>query len=124
MSPSEQLRLSFIKRTASCRAACRERIPILLHKFHTTMSQTRAGTVELQDLDTYPRTSVLHNKASTQQLTENGRPERQTLGEEASLPRVDGGKEAWSFLAACWFVEAMTFGEILPFSAGVQLHLS
>lgn len=99
-------------------------ISIALHKIHATMSQTRAATVELQGLNTYPHTSVLHDEASTQQLTGNGISERQTLGEEASLPRVDGGKDAWSFLAACWFVEAMTFGEISPFSAGAQLHLS
>lgn len=86
------------------------------------MSQTQTATVELHHLDTYPpHTGVLHDEASTQPLTDNGSSETQTSSEEASLPRVDGGKDAWSFLAACWFVEAMTFGEILPFSAGTQL---
>lgn len=84
------------------------------------MSQTQAATIELQQLDTYPHISVLHDKACTQPLADNGSSETQTSSEEASLPRVDGGKDAWSFLAACWFVEAMTFGEILPFPAGVQ----
>lgn len=94
-----------------------------LPKIHATMSQARAATIELQDLDTYPHTSVLNDKASTQQLTDVGGFETQTSCEGASLPRVDGGKDAWSFLAACWVVEAITFGEILPFSAGVQLTL-
>lgn len=85
------------------------------------MSQTQTATVELQHLDTYPRASVLHDEASTQPLANNGSSETQASSEEASLPRVDGGKDAWSFLAACWFVEAMTFGEFSPFSAGVQL---
>lgn len=34
---------------------------------------------------------------------------------EFSLPPVDGGRKAWLFLAACWVVEAVTFGESLWF---------
>ena len=30
---------------------------------------------------------------------------------EFSLPRADGGKEAWLFLAGCFFVEALVWGE-------------
>ncbi|EFY94170.1 MFS transporter [Metarhizium robertsii] len=37
--------------------------------------------------------------------------------QEFSLPPVDGGKDAWFFLAACFFVEALTWG--FPFSFGV-----
>ncbi|KAG5663243.1 hypothetical protein KAF25_001179 [Fusarium avenaceum] len=36
---------------------------------------------------------------------------------EFSLPPVDGGRKAWLFLAACWVVEAVTFG--FGFSFGV-----
>ncbi|KAM0814118.1 putative Monocarboxylate transporter 2 [Seiridium cardinale] len=43
--------------------------------------------------------------------------EPQTSGVEFSLPPVDGGKQAWLFLAACWVVEAFTFG--FGFSFGV-----
>lgn len=85
------------------------------------MSRTQTATVELQDLDTYPHTSVLHDEASTQQVAGNGSSMTQNSSAEASLPRVDGGKDAWLFLAACWVVEAITFGEILPFPTGVQL---
>lgn len=29
---------------------------------------------------------------------------------EFSLPRADGGKDAWLFLAGCFFVEALVWG--------------
>lgn len=35
----------------------------------------------------------------------------QAARQEFSLPPVDTGKDAWLFLAACWVVEAVTFGE-------------
>ncbi|KAK2612603.1 hypothetical protein QQS21_001375 [Conoideocrella luteorostrata] len=38
-------------------------------------------------------------------------------GQEFSLPPVDGGKHAWFFLLACFFVEALTWG--FPYSFGV-----
>ena len=41
--------------------------------------------------------------------------------EFASLPPVDTGKEAWLFLAACWGVEAVTFGE---FAQDIDLLLA
>lgn len=34
---------------------------------------------------------------------------------EFSLPHTDGGKKAWSFLAACWAVEALVWGRFPPF---------
>ena len=33
--------------------------------------------------------------------------------EQVSLPRADGGKEAWLFLAGCFCIEALTWGECL-----------
>jgi hypothetical protein len=65
------------------------------------------------------RTSVeLHHfDASTSngetqlQNTPNENSEPQTSNTEFSLPPVDTGKQAWLFLAACWGVEAVTFGE-------------
>ena len=47
--------------------------------------------------------------------TENDRlaeAEGPNNAEFASLPPVDTGTQAWLFLAACWGVEAMTFGTI------------
>lgn len=34
--------------------------------------------------------------------------------EFSCLPPVDTGKQAWQFLAACWVVEAVTFGKFSP----------
>jgi hypothetical protein len=31
--------------------------------------------------------------------------------EQANLPRVDGGKDAWLFLAGCFMIEALVWGE-------------
>lgn len=47
--------------------------------------------------------------------------EPQVPSAEFSLPPVDTGAAAWLFLAACWGVEALTFGETcrnyrIPFS--------
>lgn len=35
--------------------------------------------------------------------------------EQVSLPRADGGREAWLFLAGCFCIEALTFGECVFF---------
>ncbi|OAA61591.1 Major facilitator superfamily domain, general substrate transporter [Akanthomyces lecanii RCEF 1005] len=40
----------------------------------------------------------------------NNNPEPRLTRTEFSLPPVDSGKDAWLFLAACWVVEAVTFG--------------
>lgn len=80
------------------------------------MSQTATATIELHDIGTSPpAASILQVKnTSTQRLTDRSldSSETQTLGEESSLPPVDRGRDAWLFLAACWVVEAITFGEL------------
>lgn len=43
--------------------------------------------------------------------------------EFSSLPPVDAGKEAWLFLAACWGVEAVTFGNFESTQYHTQLFL-
>jgi hypothetical protein len=53
-----------------------------------------------------------HNTEPQDTLRTSSDP--QTTNVEFSLPPVDTGKEAWLFLAACWMVEALTFGRILP----------
>lgn len=42
---------------------------------------------------------------------------------EFSLPRADGGKEAWLFLAGCCTVEALVWGECLWPSSGANPSL-
>lgn len=37
--------------------------------------------------------------------------------ERVSLPKADGGRKAWLFLAGCFFIEALTWG--FPFSFGI-----
>lgn len=34
--------------------------------------------------------------------------------ERVSLPKADGGKDAWLFLAGCFCIEALTWGECRP----------
>ncbi|KAJ4399162.1 hypothetical protein N0V85_006098, partial [Neurospora sp. IMI 360204] len=58
----------------------------------------------------------------TTSRAETGTPEPQDIQEPAGhefsqLPPVDGGKDAWLFLAACFVVEALVWG--FPYSFGV-----
>jgi hypothetical protein len=66
-------------------------------------------SVELHGLDAGTSKDV----AQQQHAQSNG-SEPQSPSAESSLPPVDRGKEAWLLLAACWVVEALTFGEYLP----------
>lgn len=56
--------------------------------------------IELQSSDHLPRT------ASPERRAEDG-----TGQEMPSLPAVDGGKDAYLFLAACFMIEALVWGE-------------
>lgn len=66
-------------------------------------ARTEATTaIELQSLDDPPRPT-----------TPESRVEDGTAGmghEMPSLPQVDGGKDAWMFLAACFMIEALVWG--------------
>ncbi|KAM5349162.1 hypothetical protein ACJ41O_008985 [Fusarium nematophilum] len=69
------------------------------------MSQT---SIELQ-----PRKEAIREDGSSESQVEG-----LTGGHELpSLPRVDGGKDAWLFLAASFMIEALTWG--FPFAFGV-----
>ncbi|KAL9624616.1 MAG: hypothetical protein Q9160_001281 [Pyrenula sp. 1 TL-2023] len=72
------------------------------------------GSVELRDLN---EAVSNHDAQRQRQDTLNESLEPQAPGAESSLPPADSGKEAWLFLAACWGVEAVTFG--FGFSFGV-----
>ena len=37
-----------------------------------------------------------------------------------SLPRVDGGKQAWLFLAACFMLEALVWGNVISANTGTE----
>jgi hypothetical protein len=64
-------------------------------------------TVELQPLES----DVIGSTHRQQQVLDNSSEPQTSSNEFSSLPPVDTGKEAWLFLAACWGVEAVTFGE-------------
>ncbi|KAJ4266254.1 hypothetical protein NW762_004237 [Fusarium torreyae] len=57
------------------------------------------------------------NEAVSDDRTQLQSFEAHATDAEFSLPPVDGGRKAWLFLAACWVVEAVTFG--FGFSFGV-----
>lgn len=55
----------------------------------------------------------LHSTTESGTATPVALPPRQDF----SLPRADGGKDAWLVLAACFFLEALVWG--FPFAFGV-----
>ena len=61
--------------------------------------------VELNDLSDHRRSSVQDEIDDTSQSVE------QAAQHEFSLPRADGGKDAWLFLAAGFVVEALVWGQ-------------
>lgn len=66
------------------------------------------GSVELRNVNA---DTLNHDDQELDALGANSEP--QASSNEFSLPPVDTGAAAWLFLAACWGVEALTFGEIL-----------
>ncbi|OTA89201.1 hypothetical protein M434DRAFT_398716 [Hypoxylon sp. CO27-5] len=73
--------------------------------------------IELEDVLTHPtlRAGAPTTSAEDSNQYENTQPEEGR--QEFSLPPVDGGKDAWLFLAACFSVEALVWG--FPFAFGV-----
>lgn len=41
-----------------------------------------------------------------------------------SLPRVDGGKQAWQFLSACFLVEALVWGMLFALAGRERRKLT
>ncbi|KAI8626809.1 MFS general substrate transporter [Xylariaceae sp. FL1651] len=81
------------------------------------MSQTQ---IELDIIPTpVPNESQAQFRvASPEDGAANGRDDRNSSGsQEFSLPPIDGGKDAWLFLAACFVVDALIWG--YAFSFGV-----
>ena len=62
------------------------------------------------------------NRASASGYEENGLQRAQSRHphpyevqmDHVSLPKADGGKDAWLFLAGCFCIEALTWGECIP----------
>ncbi|PNP39784.1 hypothetical protein TGAMA5MH_08303 [Trichoderma gamsii] len=70
------------------------------------------GSVELRNVNA---DALNHDDQELDALGAGSEP--QAPSAEFSLPPVDTGAAAWLFLAACWGVEALTFG--FGFSFGV-----
>jgi len=74
---------------------------VILHNTTAMASELGSTTaIELQNLNASPRT------ASPERHAEDGDGH-----EMQSLPPVDGGKDAWLFLAACFMIEGLVWGE-------------
>ena len=72
------------------------------------MATTTTSTIELTAVSTPPDTASVADGARAEDGEASPHPARQ----EFSLPPVDGGKDAWLFLAASFFVEALVWGEL------------
>ena len=61
-----------------------------------------------------PQTDISLNDVSSFLGTnpEVGQSENPAGHHEFSLPKADGGKDAWLFLAACFTVEALVWGKL------------
>jgi hypothetical protein len=79
----------------------------------STMSE---NAVELNTIGSTLESSPLEG---SQQPSDS--PTSQKPRQEFSLPPVDGGKDAWLFLAACWAVEALIWGEQKPYRTPLML---
>lgn len=56
--------------------------------------------------------SSIHEPTQYERHGTSNQLEQQSDRPEFSLPRADGGKDAWLFLAACFVVEALVWGKI------------
>lgn len=66
------------------------------------MTSNTSSSIELTSTPVQPATFLGDDDAETVRNEENRL--------EFSLPRVDGGKEAWLFLAGSFFIEALVWG--------------
>jgi hypothetical protein len=89
--------------------SCLPLAPNIVRKSYYLSHLMAQSSVELRHLN-----AGTSNHNAEQQHTLRTSSEPQIPSVEFSLPPVDGGKEAWLFLAACWVVEAFTFGGVLP----------
>jgi len=63
-----------------------------------------------QDIPLHDLSNYLGNNEEALEAGDPGNPDGHY---EFSLPRADGGKDAWLFLAACFTVEALVWGMFL-----------
>lgn len=73
------------------------------------MASTTGDEIALANLD-QPRVSGVEEDGQSHVLDQPSLENEQTHGPEFSLPRADGGKDAWLFLACCFCIEALIWG--------------
>ena len=76
----------------------------------------RSLSVELQTFPAQTATAP-STEANTAGSAEDGLHENEHANPEFSLPPVDGGRDAWLFLAASFMIEALVWG--FSFSFGI-----
>ncbi|KAI2602074.1 MFS general substrate transporter [Hypoxylon sp. NC1633] len=72
--------------------------------------------MELESL-AYPTSRIGTSTTQAEDSNEHSDSQLEAGRPEFSLPPVDGGKDAWFFLAACWSIEVLVWG--FPFAFGV-----
>jgi hypothetical protein len=75
------------------------------------MTTLRAGDFATQDL-LYSRS--VHTSTCSTRPNSIDEEKRDLRVEDEGLPPIDGGRQAWAFLAAAFFVEAMCSGRPAP----------
>lgn len=100
--------------------------PIPLQSLGPTPLQTPAMSLELSEIDltaVRPSSRGLGRTPSTRSTRADSSPEDGNTDEEmpsqfiAALPPVDGGRQAWSFLAAATILETLIWG--VPYTVGI-----
>jgi hypothetical protein len=79
--------------------------------------------VELGILPSGHPTNEQSRHASTDQIQLNSQEENSSPHEhEFSLPPVDGGKDAWLYLIAAFFIEMLVWGKDLQYNRPFKMH--
>lgn len=73
------------------------------------MTSTIREEIVLDDLER-PRAPGLEGNRQSHIGNQPPPENEQPHGPEFSLPRADGGKDAWLFLACCFCIEALIWG--------------
>ena len=59
----------------------------------------------------HPTSRVGASTTVVEEPSQQNEPQSEEERQEFSLPPVDGGKDAWLFLAAAWAIEALVWGK-------------
>lgn len=74
------------------------------------MTSTTTDEIALTNLER-SRASGHEEDGQSRNRIQSSVENEQPHGQEFSLPRADGGKDAWLYLVSCFFVEALIWGK-------------